>query len=347
MLFDVAPFTPFIYCDVVMKFALKLLICLSLPVVAPGQILPGNPQKPVSIEIDGYAAKVNDRVITRGEVREALAPLLPELYRQFQGAKLEEELEKAFNKARDEIVERALIMEAFKARGGQIPDQYVNDEIKRVINDRFNGDKALFEQVLTEQKKTREEYMDKMREQMAVGMMINEEVARRARVTPQQVREAYETNKELYFIPEKVKYNVIVLNKGATPEDQAVKLEEIQDIRQRLIDGADFAETAKEFSEGSRAADGGAFPWMQPKDVRQELQETLGILPAGEISEIIETESQYYLLKIEARRQPGYKSFDEVRNDIKKQLTAKERDRLKARWLKRLRDNNYVIIYDD
>lgn len=300
----------------------------------------------MSIEIDGYAAKVNDRVITRGEVREALAPLLPELYRQFQGAQLEAELEKAFKRARKETVERVLIMEAFKAKGGGIPDQYVNDEIKRVINDRFKGDKALFEQVLTEQKKTREEYMGMIREQMAVGMMINEEVSRRARVTPEQVRNEYENNKETFFIPEKVKYSVIVLNKGGTPEDRAVKLEEAGKIRQRLVDGADFSETAKEASEGSRAADGGAFPWMQPKDVRPELREALNSLPAGEISGIIDTEAQLYLLKLEARRQPGYKTFDEVRLDIKNILTAKERKRLKARWIERLRENNYIVIYD-
>jgi parvulin-like peptidyl-prolyl isomerase len=329
-----------------MKFALKILIVLAVPSLAFAQTNLTQMPEPTSIEIDGYAAKVNDRVITRGEVREALAPMLPELYRAFQGAQLEEELEKAFIKARDEMVERVLIMEAFKAKGGQIPDQYVNDEIKRVINDRFKGDKALFEQVLSEQKKTRAEYMDMIREQMAVGMMINEEVSRRARITPEQVRREYENNKAIYFIPEKVKYSVIVLNKGATPEDQEVKLEEALKIRQRIIEGTDFAETARESSEGSRAADGGEFPWMQPKDVRPELQETLKSLPAGEISEIIETEQQLYILKLDARRQAGYKAFDEVRTDIKNALTAKERERLKARWIERLEENNYIVIYE-
>jgi parvulin-like peptidyl-prolyl isomerase len=327
-----------------MRFATLILILSTAPIHASGQT--NAMQQPMSIEIDGYAAKVNDRVITRGEVRDTLTPMLPEIYRQFQGAQLEEELEKAFNRARTEMVERVLIMEAFKVKGGAIPDQYVNDEIKREINNRYKGDKALFEQVLTEQKKTREEYMEMIREQMAVGMMINEEVSRRARVTPEQVREAYENNKELYFIPEKVKYSVIVFNKGATPEDQAVKLEEAGRIRQRLVEGADFAETAKEVSEGSRAADGGAFPWMQPKDVRPELQETFKSLPVGEISEIIDTEAQLYLVKLEARRQPGYKTFDDVRLDIKNALTAKERERLKARWIERLRENNYIVIYD-
>jgi len=299
-----------------------------------------------SIEIDGYAARVNDRVITRGEVREALAPVLPELYRAYQGAQLEAELEKAFVNARDELVERALIMEAFSARGGQIPDQYVNDKIKRVINDRFKGDKALFEQVLSEKKKTREEYMDTIREQMAVDMMSREEVYNRARVTPEQVKSEYEANKQAYFIPEKVEYSVILLNKGATPEDQAVKSQEAVSIRQRLIEGADFGEVAKEVSEGSRAVEGGKFPWMQPKDVRPELQEILTTLPAGEISEIIETDTELYLVKVHSRRQPGYKTFDEVRLNIKATLNAQERDRLKARWIARLRGNSYIVIYE-
>jgi len=299
-----------------------------------------------SIEIDGYAARVNERVITRGEVMEALASVLPELYRTYQGAALEKELEKAFVKARDELVERALIMEAYTAQGGQIPDQYVNDEIKRHINERFKGDEAQFEQVLTEQKKTRAEFRDIIREQMAVGFLMSEEVYRRARVTPEQVREAYEADKENYFIPEKVKYSVIVLNKGATPEDQVVKHDEAESIRTRLVEGADFNETAKAVSEGSRAAEGGAFPWMQPKDVRPELQEILKTLPAGEISEISATDTELYIVKVEARRQAGHKSFDEVRQSIKTDLNAKERDRLKARWISRLKENNYVVIYD-
>jgi peptidyl-prolyl cis-trans isomerase SurA len=304
------------------------------------------PAQTESILIDGYAAKVNERVITRGEVHEAMAPLLPELYRLYQGQELDAELDKAFKEARNELIERALIMEAFRIKGGQIPDQYVNDEIKRIINDRFKGDEALFEQVLAEQKKTRAEYQQNIREQMIVGMMINEEVSQRARVTPEQIRSEYDRHRENYFIPEKVKYSVIVLNKGETPEDQAVKLEEARGIRQKLINGADFAETAREMSEGSRAADGGSFPWMQPKDVREELQETLTSLPAGDISELIATDQQFYIVKVEGRRQAGYTPFDEVRDQIKNTLTAQERDRLRSRWIERLKKENYVRIYD-
>lgn len=326
-----------------MKPIFRFFSLILLSSVASAQLqLPKNE----SIPIDGYVAQVNDRVITRGEVVQMLAPMLPELYQRFQGEALEIELEKAFKKVRGELIERALIMEAFKKRGGDIPDQYVNDEIDRVISSRYKGDAALFEQALTSQKKTREEFMEEIREQMSVGMMFSEEVARRARITPEQVREAYEKNKERYFIPEKVKHSVILLNKGTTDEDQAVKRQEAESIRQRLVEGADFAETAKKSSEGGRAADGGAFPWMQPKDVRPELVEVLATLPAGQISQIIESEKEFYIVKLDARRQSGYKTFDEVRKELEAELVETEKQRLKERWMDRLTKENYVRIYD-
>lgn len=302
--------------------------------------------RPKSLEIDGYVARVNDRVITRGEVQGALAPLLPELYRAYQGAELEQEYEKAYAKILEDLIERALIIETFNARGTPLPDQYVDDRVRRIVAERFKGDEAMFEQMLASGKKTREEFADTIREQIVVEIMMSEHVDSRARVTPEQVRLAYEEEKERFFIPEKVKYNVIVLNKGTTPEDQEVKLNEAELIRKRLIEGADFAETARAVSEGSRAAEGGAFPWMQPKDVRPDLQEVLKTLPAGEISEIVATDTELYLVKVEARRQAGYKSFDEVRQSIKTALNARERDRLKTRWIARLREQNYVVIYD-
>jgi len=322
-------------------FPLAVILCAATALAQTN-----SPPPTESRLIDGYAAKVNDRVITRGEVYEAMAPMLPELDRLYQGDELKAALDKAFKQARDELIERALIMESFKVKGGQIPDQYVNDEIKRMINDRFKGDEAQFEQVLASQKKTRSEYQEIIREQMIVNMMINEEVSQRARITPEQIRNEYDLHKEDYFIPEKVKYSVIVLNKGETPEDQAVKAEEARTIRQKLIEGADFAETAKETSEGSRAAEGGSFPWMQPKDVREELQETLTTLPAGEISEVIDTGKQLYIVKVEGRRQAGYTPFEEVRDTIKNTLTAEERDRLRKRWIERLKKENYVRIYE-
>ena len=300
------------------------------------------------VEIDGYAAKVNDRIITIAEVREAVAPLLPELYRSYEGEQLQQAVSVAYTQALNELVERALILETFEQKGGQIPDQYINDEIRRIINERFNGNEAQFEQLLAAQKTSRSDYMETVRNQMIIGMMINQEVSQRARVTPEEIQTYYDTHKEQdFFIPEKVKFSVIVLNKGETEEEQSVKLVEAQSLRQKLLDGADFAETAKASSEGSRASEGGLFPWMQPTEARKELQDVLHTLPAGQISEIIDADKQLYIVKIEARRQSAYRTFDAVRKEIREALLAMERQRLRARWIERLKADHYIRIYEN
>jgi peptidyl-prolyl cis-trans isomerase SurA len=330
------------------KFILPLVYACAATVLGQSGTTPEihAPAAPERIEIDGYAAKVNARIITIGEVREALAPMLPELYRTYQGEQLDQEYEKAFLKTLNELIEQALILESFESRGQPIPDQYIQEEIQRIIKDRFKGDEALFEQTLTSQKKSRTDYMDTVRDQMVVGMMIGQEVSQRARATPEQVRNYYDTHKqENYFIPEKVKYGVIVINKGATPEEQAVKLKEAQQTREKLLNGADFAAMAQKVSEGSRATEGGQFPWMQPEDARPELHTTLKSLPAGEISDLIDTGEQLYIVKMEARRLSSIKSFEEVRDGIEKTLVAQERLRLRERWIERLKAENYVKIY--
>jgi len=307
--------------------------------------VPLQPPKSIDMFLDGYAAQVEDLIITDSDVRAQMLPQLPQIYQKFQGPELEREVNKLYESARDELIERALVQKAFEENGGQIPDQFLENEIKRIIRERFNGDTARFEQQLTLQKKTREEYKEMLKRQMIYSWMYSEEVIRRARVTPQQVRDAYEKRKTKFVVPEQVKFSVILINKGVTSEDQAVKRKEAEAIRQRLLDGADFAETAKKVSEGSRANEGGAFDWMKPEDVRPELVETLKNLPVGQISEIIETENEFYIIRVDARQEEHVKSFEEVRKKLTEELLAAERKRLHDRWIERLKNKYYVNIY--
>ena len=61
---------------------------------------------------------------------------------------------------------------------------------------------------------------------------------------------------------------------------------------------------------------------------------------------MIETDTQLYIIKIEARQQSTYTPFEEVRREIQDRLEAEERKRLHDRWIERLREENYVVIYD-
>lgn len=321
----------------------NLLIYLSIPMLHYAQTpQPANQ----SIPIDGYTAKVNETIITRSDVRSAMSLILPKLYRRYQGDELEQQLEQAYLNAREQLIDQALIVAAFEARGGQIPDYYVESEIDRIIRDRFNGERARFEETLAAEQITYNDYLEKTRRNISASMLIREEVNQRARISPETIRITYESNRYDYLIPEKIRHSIILLYCGGTPEERALKTETAEIILQKIEAGEDFNTLAQEFSEGARAEQGGAFPWLQLKDIDSSLHIHLNQLKTGQHSPIITDDDRLLILKVDARRNASYQPFSEVREAIKENLTTLERDRLYKNWIKRLKEEHYVHRYD-
>ena len=146
-----------------------------------------------------------------------MSPILSQLYRRYQGDELEQQLEQAYLKAREQLIDQALIVAAFEARGGQIPDYYVESEIDRIIRDRLNGERARFEETLAAEQITYDDYLEKTRRNISASMLIREEVNQRARISPETIRITYESNRYDYLIPEKIRHSIILLYCGSTP----------------------------------------------------------------------------------------------------------------------------------
>ncbi|MGA0854302.1 MAG: SurA N-terminal domain-containing protein, partial [Luteolibacter sp.] len=89
---------------------------LTLPSVAqaPTANKSGGP-----IEVNGIAAKVNGRVITKNQVSFMLAPVYAQLSAQYprRGAEFEEQFKKAREGVMQELIDRRIILDEFKQLG--------------------------------------------------------------------------------------------------------------------------------------------------------------------------------------------------------------------------------------
>lgn len=110
-------------------------------------------------------------------------------------------------------------------------------------------------------------------------------------------------------------------------------LAKAQDLRAKIVAGADFAEVAKTESDdrgsGENGGDLGAF---SPGQMVEEFDQAAFSIPVGEVSEPIKTVYGYHLLLIEER---GAKPFEDVREQIeqavKPEMGQKAVDDLKAK----------------
>jgi len=299
------------------------------------------------IPLDGYAAVVNERVITIGEVMEYLRPVEQQLRETYSGVELEEKMEEMYNKSRTALVEEALILADFNSHEEmQIPEQLIDERLNAMIHEQFDDDRALFLEALTRQRMSMEEMREQIKDSLILMILRRQEVADRVSISPLAVLENYENNIEDYEQPGKVQLQMIALNKGKTPEEQQIKLQEIQGIIEQLNKGEDFSALAKEVSEDNKAQYGGDWGWIEAENLRAELSEVATESKPGEISGVIDLGTIMYIMKVGARKAPSVIPLEDVREQIERSLKIKEQERLYNEWINRLRDKFYIRIYN-
>ena len=291
--------------------------------------------------VDGYAARVDDTIITYGEVREAVGPYMQQIGRKYKGKELAERIQSAYIDAREALIEDALLKAETKSLGVSLPDKVVDDEMNRLIRERFKNDRVLLARALVDRRMTYEEWKKEVTEQITIRIYHNQEVTRRANVPAQAVRAEYERTKADYFVPVRVKYHFILISKGKTAEDLAAKRKLAEDTLQKVRGGADFMAVTKEVSEG----DIDDAPWRDPADIRAELRPALLKTPVGQIGDLVETGNSFYIIKIEERRDEGYSSFEEVQKSIEDKLLDAEKKRLNDALIEQLTAKHFVERY--
>jgi len=75
------------------------------------------------------------------------------------------------------------------------------------------------------------------------------------------------------------------------------------------------------------------------------LAEILADMKPGEISKVIDTDDDYYILKVEARRGASLISFDECRDAIQEEIKKQEEQRVYREWIERLKKKAYIKKY--
>ena len=298
------------------------------------------------VAVDGYAAIVNDRVITVTDVLAIVQPIQRQLLQTYEGEELETRLRQAFTDARDSLIEQALILEEFEEQEGSLPEQIVDERIDGIIHERFNDDRAAFMQALAEDRLNPEDFRQQIRDQVVVSILRRQEVTDRVMISPRDVRARYDEKADEYSVPAKAKASMIVLNKGTTSEDNSAKQEEAEQVLARLEEGEDFAAVAREVSEGSHASRGGDWGWIDPTILTPKLRTALDAIEAGQHSGIIDVGEELYILKVDARQNASVVPYEEVRDELKSELRQEIAASLYNAWAERLKNKHFIKLFE-
>lgn len=142
-------------------------------------------------------------------------------------------------------------------------------------------------------------------------------------VTEKEVVSFYEYNQEQYKHPKAVKARHILFKAGPETADDVVKRAEAaaKKVLKKAKEGADFAELAKQYSEGPTGEKGGDLGYFEKGQMDPAFEEAAFSLKPGDISDPVRTRFGYHIIKVEDVREPRTETLDAVREEIEETLT--------------------------
>ena len=298
----------------------------------------GAPGLPASgILLDSYAAIVNGKVVTVGDVLSAMSAAQARLADQYAGRELEAKLLEKFNAVRDSLVESELVLLDFETQGGTLPDRAIEDHVNSVIHDQFQNDRTAFLKALAEQRLTYAEWHKQMKDQLVVQIMRQKEVSAKILITPLDLQAAYDARKlSDYSLPERVRLRTLVFPAATARSDAA-------EIGGRIRSGqSSFEQIAAE--KGASLQDDGEF--LEISSLHETLRAALAGLAPGDVSEPVDIGGSLYLVQLVERQEARVRPLDEVAPELEKDLRAAEFERLNKAWIDSLRAKYYVQVFD-
>lgn len=217
------------------------------------------------------------------------------------------------------IIEKLVQREA-SAQGIVVRDEDV-DQYVATIKERNDLDDAALARALANQGLTLESYRAQIREDILRQQLIAREIRGKVTVTPEDVQRHYEAHADEYTVPERVQVAHIFFRVDPVADpDGSAALARARAVHERLQQGADFAELAREHSEDASAADGGSLGWFRPGELLDDLDTLARTLPVGRHSGPVRTRAGVHILKIEAREGGARKPLEELADRIREEL---------------------------
>jgi peptidyl-prolyl cis-trans isomerase D len=130
--------------------------------------------------------------------------------------------------------------------------------------------------------------------------------------TQEELLEVYEDEKYRYRRFDRVQLELAVWNRVPSASDRDWALTQANDVHQQLVDGADFAEMAEQYTmDPSGTSTGGDLGWFGKGAMVAPFESAAYALEVGAISAPVETQFGFHIIRLEERRSSDTKEGEQ------------------------------------
>jgi foldase protein PrsA len=262
-------------------------------------------------DLNTILVKTDDFSITSGEV---VAFLLANLGKKSEQLKQlsADELKKYVDQNARLMADRKLILAEADAAGIEISPEQIDQLVEAQAT--RSGGMEQYTKLLADNGITMDHVRQSVVDELTIQAFIENELGKDVEITEEEINMLYSVDKTASV------RHILLLTQGKSEEEKAVVRKKMEDILARAKSGEDFGILAKEFTEdpGSKEK-GGLYENFGRGTMVKPFEEAAFSVPVGEISDIVETEYGYHILKVENRERET-RPLDEVHDELMQQI---------------------------
>ncbi len=303
---------------------------------APAAV-PPVPAKPVPEAIPVVVARVNGEDIAKADFDR----LLKQMEMQAGQAVPKERRDEIYRAVLDQLVTYTALVQETRARGVKVSDAEAKQasDAKLAELRKQMPDEAAFKKALAERNMTVERLRADIRKDLAINKMMEAELATAPAVTDADVKDFYDKNPDEFT---GVRASHILIKPDGFDEASKKKARTaIDDVLKQAKAGTDFGELAKKHSSDGSAQQGGDLGFFTKGRMVPEFSNAAFKLQPGQISDVVETQFGYHIIKVTERKDVP---ITEASEKIRAFLATKKRDDQQQAFVASIKNKSKIEV---
>ena len=292
-------------------------------------------------QLPDVLARVNGDTITTGDFERALKSI----EQRAGGPVPADRRDEIYRGLLDQLVSIHLLRQEVTAQKVAIPDADLEKRMAEVMQ-QFPS-KDVFAEMLKNQDTTLEKFRTEQRQDLAINKMLGDALKDKVAATPAQIDEFYKQNPDRFKQGERVRAShiLIAVPQGADAVTKTQARTKAEGLLKKVKAGGDFAALAKENSQDPGSAiQGGDLGYFQPGQMVPEFNEVAFKLAPGTVSDLVETQFGFHIIKVVEKQTARTVPLDEVRPQLTQFLENQNRQRETQAFVAGLRAKGKVEI---
>ncbi|HPM76655.1 MAG TPA: SurA N-terminal domain-containing protein [bacterium] len=299
--------------------------------------------------VNRIAAVVDEEAITLHEIESMARPLIAQLIAENPDLGTAERDRRANAIKRDilqKLIEQKLIEREVLRLGIEVTETEIDAYIERVKKANSYTDETL-NMALIQQGISMAEFRERIKLEILRDQYVSFRMRDKLRVKDEDIRAYYENHPEEFAGEPVVRIAEIRLNLPPNPSEEQVReiFVKINEVYEKLLAGGDFAELARQYSQGPTAADGGMMGSLKMNSqLKPVYNKAVTPLEVGKHSTIFRDENGFFILLLIEKTQVGLVPFAEVEDKIAMRLRKVAAEREMERLAQELYKKSFVDI---